>query len=117
MRSTIEDMLPADYSEDDVKSVLEKMGNPAMLASGYQDNPLLLIGPRYFEAYLALLKMILPIGALIAMISLAAEHIFRYNEGETVLLTLNGIIIEGVGSVWQFAMDGDLVNCLFLYSP
>ena len=37
LRSTIEDMLPDDYSEEDVKSVLEKLGNPAALASGYRD--------------------------------------------------------------------------------
>ena len=32
LRSTIEDMLPENYSEKDVKQVLEKLGNPATLA-------------------------------------------------------------------------------------
>ncbi|WP_419836428.1 HAAS signaling domain-containing protein, partial [Bacillus toyonensis] len=32
LRSTIEDMLPDDYNEDDVKSVLEKLGSPVSLA-------------------------------------------------------------------------------------
>ncbi|CAM3974713.1 HAAS signaling domain-containing protein [Mesobacillus zeae] len=105
LRSTIEDMLPAEYREEDVKSVLEKMGNPAMLASGYQDKPMHLIGPRYFEAYLSLLKMILPIGAAIAVISLAAEHIFRYNEGGTVLTTFIAIMIEGVGSILEISFQ------------
>lgn len=36
LRSTIEDMLPADYTEQDAKVVLEKLGNPAILASGYR---------------------------------------------------------------------------------
>jgi hypothetical protein len=51
LRSTIEDMLPDDYKEEDVKSVLEKLGNPATLASGYRDQPMHLIGPRYFDVY------------------------------------------------------------------
>ena len=51
LRSTIEDMLPDDYREEDVKSVLEKLGNPAILASGYRDQPMYLIGPRYFDVY------------------------------------------------------------------
>ena len=49
LRSTIEDMLPDDYREEDVMSVLEKLGSPALLANGYRDQPMHLIGPRYFD--------------------------------------------------------------------
>ncbi len=31
LRSTIEDMLPDDYNEDDVKSVLEKIGKSGFI--------------------------------------------------------------------------------------
>lgn len=58
LQSTIEDMLPVDYSEKDVKMVLEKLGSPVTLASGYGDRPMHLIGPRYFNVYVTLLKMI-----------------------------------------------------------
>ena len=75
LRSTIEDMLPDDYKEEDVKLVLEKLGNPASLASGYQDQPMYLIGPRYFDVYVTLLKMILPIAGAIALDSYGC-HIF-----------------------------------------
>ena len=43
LRSTIEDMLPDDYNEEDVKSVLEKLGSPVSLANGYLDRPMHLI--------------------------------------------------------------------------
>lgn len=43
LRSTIEDMLPDDYDEKEVKAVLEKLGNPAILASEYRDQPMYLI--------------------------------------------------------------------------
>ncbi|MED2149641.1 hypothetical protein P4V48_20275, partial [Bacillus thuringiensis] len=47
LRSTIEDMLPDDYNEDDEKRVLEKLGSPVALANGYLDRPMHLIGQRY----------------------------------------------------------------------
>lgn len=43
----------------DVKAVLEEMGNPAFLARSYHDWPQHLIGPRYFNLYITLLKMAL----------------------------------------------------------
>ncbi|MEB9851781.1 hypothetical protein P4K42_32030, partial [Bacillus cereus] len=47
LRSTIDDMLPEDYNEKDVK----KLGSPVSLANGYLDRPMHLIGPRYFDVY------------------------------------------------------------------
>lgn len=64
LESTIYDMLPEDYSEDDVKRVLETLGNPAVLASQYNEKPMHLIGPKYYEAYTTLLKLCLPIAAI-----------------------------------------------------
>lgn len=74
LRSTIEDMLPDDYNEDDEKRVLEKLGSPVSLANGYLDRPMHLIGPRYFDVYTTLLKMIIPIAVVIALIAMVAEN-------------------------------------------
>src|SRR3954454_11494729 len=93
LRSTIEDMLPDDYTEDEVKSVLEQLGNPALLASGYRDQPMHLIGPRYFDIYSTLLEMILPIAGVISLISMIAAYFFSYSGEEAILnvvLTLIG---------------------------
>ena len=79
LRSTIDDMLPEDYNEKDVKSVLEKLGSPVSLANGYLDRPMHLIGPRYFDVYTTLLKMIIPIAAIIALISMVAENFIGYS--------------------------------------
>ncbi|MFP7300058.1 HAAS signaling domain-containing protein [Neobacillus niacini] len=98
LRSTIEDMLPDDYTEEDVKLVLEKMGNPAILASGYLDRPMHLIGPRYYDVYINLLKIILPIAAVISLISLIANTIVSYSGEEAVLNVLLDVI--GLG-IWK----------------
>ena len=95
LRSTIRDMLPDDYSEDDVKDVLGKLGNPAALASGYRDQPMHLIGPRYFDVYISLLKMIFPIAAVIVLISMIAESFIGFGGEEAVINTVLTIMGEG----------------------
>lgn len=96
LRSTIEDMLPDDYREEDIKSVLEKLGSPATLASGYRDRPMHLIGPRYFDVYVSLLKMILPIATVISLISVIAEYVIDYNGQEAVINVALDIIGFGI---------------------
>ncbi|NMD69650.1 hypothetical protein HHO41_05070 [Bacillus sp. DNRA2] len=97
LRSTIEDMLSDDFTEEDVKKVLEKLGNPASLASGYLDRPMHLIGPRYFDLYVSLLKLILPIAGVIAAISMIASHLFSYNGEEAILSIIIKVFSEGIG--------------------
>ena len=99
LRSTIGDMLPDDYSKDDVKGVLEKLGNPAALASGYRDQPMHLIGPRYFDVYLSLLKMILPIAAVIAVISMFAEYFIGFDGGEAIINVVFTVVGEGIWNI------------------
>jgi len=103
LRSTIEDMLPDDYTEEEVKSVLEKMGNPAILASGYLDRPMHLIGPRYYDVYINLLKIILPIAGVISLISLIATTMFSYSGDEAAL----NIILDLAGhGIWEVLSTG-----------
>ncbi|MFS0779708.1 hypothetical protein ABC255_27450 [Neobacillus sp. 3P2-tot-E-2] len=103
LRSTIEDMLPVDYTEEEVKPALEKLGNPAVLASGYLDRPMHLIGPRYFDIYINLLKMILPIAAAITFISIIADSIISYPEEEAVL----NVLLNAIGfGIWRIFSTG-----------
>ncbi|OOG91925.1 hypothetical protein BTH41_01033 [Bacillus mycoides] len=99
LRSTIEDMLPDDYSEEDVKAVLEKLGSPVTLASGYRDRPMYLIGPRYFDVYMTLLKMILPIAAVISLISMIAENFIGYSGEQAVINIVLSLMGKGIGSI------------------
>lgn len=97
LKSTIEDMLPDDYSEEDIKHVLKQLGNPAMLASKYSEKPMYLIGPRYFDVYVTLLKMIVPIVAIVSIISLIAEYVIGYKD-EAIL----NVFIEILGmGIWR----------------
>ncbi|RWQ72908.1 HAAS signaling domain-containing protein [Bacillus cereus] len=104
LRSTIEDMLPEDYSEEDVKSVLKKLGSPVSLANGYLDRPMHLIGPRYFDVYTTLLKMIIPIAAVIALISMVAENFIGYSGDQAVLNVILQLIGKGIGGIFEVGL-------------
>ncbi|MFJ5562748.1 HAAS signaling domain-containing protein [Lysinibacillus xylanilyticus] len=96
LRSNIEDMLPDDYSEEDVKVVLKKLGSPVTLASGYRDWPMHLIGPRYFDVYVTLLRMILPIAAVISLITMIAEYFVGYSGEQAVINIGLNLLDEGI---------------------
>ncbi|WP_026561480.1 hypothetical protein [Bacillus sp. J37] len=105
LRSTIEDMLPDDYNEEDVKKVLEKLGSPVSLASGYRDQPMHLIGPRYFDVYMSLLKMILPIAAMISLISMLAEYFIGYTGSEAIINVALQVMGEGIWRIIEVGMQ------------
>ncbi|MBT2686741.1 hypothetical protein J7I93_00940 [Bacillus sp. ISL-47] len=105
LRSTIEDMLPDEHNDEDIKDVLKKLGNPAALASGYRDQPMHLIGPRYFDVYVSLLKMIFPIAAAIALISIAAELIIGFSGEETVMNLVLHLMGEGIWRVIEVGIQ------------
>jgi len=86
LKSTIEDMLPEDYSELDIKEVLKKLGNPIEVAAKYQDTPRFLISPTVFDTYIRTLKLVIPWAILITIIVQMIESIVLYN-GEGALLT------------------------------
>ena len=93
LQSTIEDMLPAEPTEDEVKQVLVQLGNPAVMASGYLDRPMHLIGPKYFDVYVSLLKIVLPIAMTITFIISVGETIATMSSEQalpTIILTSIG---------------------------
>jgi hypothetical protein len=96
LRSTIEDMLPDEYQEEDVKAVLSELGHPAKLASGYLDKPMHLIGPRYFDVYVSLLKLIIPLAMIISFCVVTFVGIFSYSGEGEIFPVILGMIADGV---------------------
>ncbi|QFT87776.1 hypothetical protein FIU87_03840 [Bacillus sp. THAF10] len=88
LRSTIEDMLPENFTEEDVKDVLAELGHPAKLAAGYHDKPMYLIGPRYFDVYVKLLNLIIPLAMVISFAVVVVGGILSHTGG----LTINGVL-------------------------
>ncbi|WP_394217722.1 HAAS signaling domain-containing protein [Halobacillus trueperi] len=105
IRSTIEDMLPEDPTEKEVKDVLQELGDPVTLAHGYSEKPMHLIGPRYYDTYISLIKMILPIAITISLITLVAENIIGSVEEGSLITMILTIIGEGIWRVISVGMQ------------
>lgn len=68
-----------------------------------------LIGPRYFDVYTTLLKMIIPIAAVIALIAMVAENFVGYNGEQAVLNVILNLIGKGIGGNYRSSPP-----CIFL---
>jgi len=58
LRANIEDMLPENATESDVRTALEKLGNPIRLANEYCEVKRYLIGPGLYDKYISVLKLV-----------------------------------------------------------
>jgi len=105
LRSTIEDMLPENYTETDIKNVLQKLGNPATLAKGYNNQPMYLIGPNYIDLYFTLLKMIIPLALVISFIATAAEVMDVYYATDTTLNKVIDIIVLAISLTFELVVQ------------
>lgn len=103
LRSTIEDMLPENYSDEEVMDVLSKLGDPARLAASYRDTPMYLIGPKVYDAYIWTMKMIIPWAIFITFLVHAVETIVLFSGEESIL----SVVIKSVGII-----IGNIINVL-----
>jgi len=95
LRSTIEDMLADDFTEEEVMEVLSKLGDPAVLAASYRDTPMHLIGPKVYDAYIWTMKMIIPWAILITILAHVVETIVLFSGDESVL----SVVIKSFGII------------------
>ena len=95
LRSTIEDMLADDFTEEEVMEVLSKLGDPAILAASYRDTPMHLIGPKVYDAYIWTMKMIIPWAILITILAHVVEAIVLFSGDESIL----SVVIESFGII------------------
>ena len=61
LRSNIEDMLPDNTDDNEIRKLLEKFGNPQKLAQDYYPTKRYLIGPSLYDSYLSVLKTVVTI--------------------------------------------------------
>ncbi len=65
MRANIMDMLPDNSTEDDVRVILEKLGDPVSLANEYLKDKKHMIGLSVYNSYFSILKMVIGICAIV----------------------------------------------------
>jgi uncharacterized membrane protein len=65
LRANIMDMLPDNPSEDEIKAVLTKLGNPVKLAHEYSQSKNYLIGPELYDSYITVVKIVVTVLACV----------------------------------------------------
>jgi len=103
LHAHIHDMLPVAPTETDIRAVLEKLGNPAILANEYSPVKKYLIGPTLYDKYFTVLKLVMGIVALVfASITLFAEIFTPSLEGGisgmsfSIIADMFNSVIEGL---------------------
>ncbi|SDK46500.1 HAAS signaling domain-containing protein [Sediminibacillus albus] len=92
LESTIYDMLPDDYDEKDVHLALEELGDPKVLANKYSEKQTYLIGPKYYDLHLSILKWIIPFAAIYSLITILGVNLLNLiNQGERFDVSLSNM--------------------------
>ena len=90
-------MAQGEDHETAERSVLTELGDPAVLAAGYADRPLQLIGPRYYLPWARLLKRLLIIIPPIVFVLVAFAQVLASGNIGTV-------IAEGITATMSTAL-------------
>lgn len=105
LRTNIEDMLPENYSEEDVYQVLMKLGSPWKLASEYNTQKRYLIGPGYYEKYISMLKMVIGICVSVFIGISLLVWIIEFTGGgdyiDHITKLISSVISSGVNGALQ----------------
>lgn len=95
LESSILDMLPPDYSEEEVTEVLNSMGDPAKLADTYRSRTRYLIGPDNFDLYLYVLKLV---ATILASVTVTISLITMFFTSEPTIAAIITSIITNTAS-------------------
>jgi ABC-type multidrug transport system fused ATPase/permease subunit len=108
LRANIADMLPENASQEDVTRVLTSLGDPAKLSEQYRIRPRYLISPAVFDDYLTVLKLVIPILAVvfvaIQLFSALTESPMDGSYGQVFASILAGAL----GSLFNAVTNGFL---------
>jgi hypothetical protein len=77
LRSNIEDMLPENAAESEIREVLERLGNPAKLAQEYNPTKRYLIGPALYDSYFSVLKTVVSIVVAVVLWITVLDWVFK----------------------------------------
>lgn len=103
LRSNIEDMLPDHPTDQDIRKVLEKMGNPRKLADEYNPTKRYLIGPTLYDSYISLLKLVIGIVVPLILGITILTWVADYPENSTYIKLIIDLIINALGAAGQAA--------------
>lgn len=108
LRSNIQDMLPENPTEEDIRKVLKKLGSPKKLADEYRQTRRYLIGPGLYDSYFSILKMVTGIAAAVAIGIALLDWSFERPWNDYIGLVTD-LVVSAVNGVFQAAFWVTLV--------
>ncbi len=106
LHTNIEDMLPDDYTEEEVYQVLVNLGSPLKLASEYNSQKRYVIGPGYYEQYISMLKMVIGICVSVTLGIAALVWILEFNDGGQLIENISKLIGTLISAGIEGALQG-----------
>lgn len=104
--ANIEDMMPENPSEDDIRIVLEKLGDPVKLANEYKGTKRYLIGPDMYDSYISVLKLVTGIVALVVAIVALLGEVVNPSSSDGLIGMSVDIIANTIGGAIEGAIQG-----------
>lgn len=104
LKANIEDMLPDTPTEEDIRNVLGKLGNPAKLANEYRQTKRYLIGPNLYDNYISVLKLVIGIAVIVFAFIGILGHIA--NPPENLSADMVNFIANAITGVIGAVVDG-----------
>lgn len=111
LEASVADAVEARIEQGEVhehaeRAVLTELGDPAILAAGYADRPLHLIGPRYYLTWLRLLKLLLWIIPLTSVVGVTIANVLADAPVGTII---GQVISVGISVIVHVAFWTTLV--------
>lgn len=106
LRNKLSERLTADSTENEERMVLQEFGHPALMAEYYGKVRRYLIGPRYFDLYVRLLRLVIPLAVLITLIVVTIVGIVSgIGQEETLISVLVSLIGNIIGAIFNTIMQ------------
>ncbi|MGM0896649.1 MAG: hypothetical protein ACQEV0_02060 [Bacillota bacterium] len=106
LRRKLSERLTEESTESEEREVLQELGHPALMAEHYGKVRRYLIGPRYFDLYVRLLKLIIPLAVLITLIVVTIVSIVSgIGQEETLFSVLASLIGNLVSAILNTIMQ------------
>ena len=103
LESIIADMLPDEANEQQISDALTKLGDPRLMAEQYRDKPRYLISPAMFDAYLQIMKLVIPIVAVVLAGVSAFATVFDTSRSFSAIYMLTNMVHNAVSGALQAA--------------
>lgn len=105
LKGNIEDMLPDNYTENDVKNVLNSLGDPRILAADYSGNNRYIIGPIFYDSYIRVLLLAFGVMAGLVLLGHIVSGITDYTSYSSVVSFLIDMFTDSIVGIIQAAFQ------------